>query len=432
MRRATALLLGTLLPLLGWSGIGDAQSSVQVQGTIQAVDCQAQTGVLVGPGTWNTIAAAPYTVVLVNSTSIPLCALQQYVGAPATVWLLASGNEFTATRIDVVAQAVAAPLPPASSAYPEVTTPLPVVGIVLGTVVVAGLVYLLTRDDDGHFYRYPYYGPYYRHYYRPEYRPYFGFYPVFAPIITVPPLIVGVVLGIAVVGGLEYLLARDHDGRFYRYPYYGPYHRYYYRAEYRPYYGPYRDAPVRGPDTRWDVPTHRDSNRVPVPQGPSRWTPPSNQPTPAYRGPANQGPVPQGPSRWSPSSNQSTPTYREPANRGPVPQGAPRWTPPSNQPTPAYRRPGDRAPAPQGPSRWTPPSNQPTPAYREPANRIPAPQGSPRWTPPGNQPTPAYRDTNRNPQTYRNDRRQDAPGGSQPRQRCESTMSNQACGSTTR
>jgi hypothetical protein len=405
MRRTTALLLGTLLPLLGWSGVGDAQSSVQVQGTIQAVDCQAQTIVLVGPDTSNTIAAAPYTVVLVNSTSIPLCALQQYVGAPATVWLLASGNEFTATRIDVVAQAVGAPLPPASASYPAVTTPLPVVGIVLGTIVVAGLVYLLTRDDDGHFYRYPYYGPYYRHYYRPEYRPYFGFYPTIAPIITVPPVIVGVVLGIAVVGGLEYLLARDNDGRFYRYPYYGPYHRYYYRSEYRPYYGSYHDAPVRVPDTRWDVPTHRDPNRVSIPQGPSRWSPSGNQSTPTYREPANRGPVPQGPSRWSPSGNQSTPTYRGPGNQTTVPQGPSRWTPPGNQSTPTYRGPGNQTTVPQGPS---------------------------RWTPPGNQPAPEYRDTNRNPQTYRNDRRQDAPGGRQPRQRCEGTMSNQACGSTTR
>ncbi|HKV44143.1 MAG TPA: hypothetical protein VJT32_05625, partial [bacterium] len=198
---------------------------------------------------------------------------------------------------------------------------MPIVGLVLGTIVVAGLVYLLTRDDDAHFYRYPYYGPYYRHYYRPEYRPYFGPYSSFAPIIAVPPIIVGVVLGIAVVGGLDYLLTRDRDGRFYRYPYYGPYHQYYYRAEYRRYNGPFRDAPVRGPDPHWGVSTYRDpGNRVPVQRGPERWTPPGNQPNPAYREPGNRVPAQQGPGRWAPPTNQPNPAYRQPENRVPAQQ----------------------------------------------------------------------------------------------------------------
>ncbi|TMI87184.1 MAG: hypothetical protein E6H00_16330 [Bacillati bacterium ANGP1] len=174
MRKAIALGLGALLPVLGLSGVGQAQSSIQVEGTIQAIDCRAQTIVLSSPGASNTVAAAPYTAVLVDSTSMPFCSLQQYLGAPASAWLVASGSEFVATRIDVVGRAVA-PAPPYAPPPPQVVyEPQPIAGIVLGTIFVAGLLFLLVRDHDGHFHRYPYYGPYYRHYYRPEYRPYRG------------------------------------------------------------------------------------------------------------------------------------------------------------------------------------------------------------------------------------------------------------------
>ena len=191
MRKAIAVLLGTLAPVLGFSGSGQAQSSIQVEGAIQAIDCQAQTLVLSSPSASNTVVAAPYTAVLVNSTSVPFCALRRYYGAPAIAWLVASGSEFVATRIDVVAQVAVVPAPPPT----VVVEPLPVAGIVLGTIIVAGLVFLLVRD---------------------------------------------------------------YDGRFYRYPYYGPYHRAYYRPEYRPYRGPYRDAPARWGDLRRDAPTYRD------------------------------------------------------------------------------------------------------------------------------------------------------------------------------
>jgi hypothetical protein len=349
MRQATALLLGVLLPLLGLAGIGNAQSSVQVQGTIQAVDCQAQTIVLDSTGGTNTIPFDAYAPVSVNSTSVPFCALQQYIGAPATVWLAASGNNFVATRIDVVGEAAVAPPPPPVVPVEEVSAdPLPITGIVLGSIVVAGLVFLLTRDHDGRFYRYPYYGSYYRHYYRPEYRPYFGGYPALPPIISPAPILAGIVLGTAVVGGLDFLVTRDRDGRFYRYPYYGPYRGHYYRPEYRPYSGPYRDAPVRQVDPRWEPPAYRNGpanynpnwngprRDVPVQQGPQRWTPPGNQNGPAnynpnWNGPRRDVPVQQGPQRWTPPGNQNAPAnYRQNWN-APANQGGPRRDAPANR-----------------------------------------------------------------------------------------------------
>lgn len=149
MQKAIALLLGMALPVVGLSGIAQAQSSLQIQGTVQAVDCTAQTINLSSPGTSNTVAAAPHTAVLVNSTSVPLCSLQQYLGAPATVWLIATGNKFVATRIDV--HVAAAPVPavpaptyssfngyaPSVGYYPYYPYYRPVFGIVVAPVVVA-------------------------------------------------------------------------------------------------------------------------------------------------------------------------------------------------------------------------------------------------------------------------------------------------------
>src|SRR5262252_811495 len=142
MRKSVALLLGVLVPLLGLAGVGNAQSNEQIQGTIAAVDCQAQTLAVAGPDT--TIAVASYTAVLVNSNAVSLCDLQQYIGSPVTVWLVASGNGFVATRIDATPHVAADPLP--APAQPSIN-PLPILGIVLGTIVVAGLVYLLVHNN---------------------------------------------------------------------------------------------------------------------------------------------------------------------------------------------------------------------------------------------------------------------------------------------
>ncbi|HYM90907.1 MAG TPA: hypothetical protein VEW91_04655 [bacterium] len=352
MRKATALLLGALLPLLGLAGVGQAQSSVQIQGSIQAVDCEARTIVLSSAGGSNTVAAADYTPVLVNSASVPFCTLQQYFGAPATAWLVASNSQFVAVRIDITGQPAGAYPPPAPVVVAP--APLPIAGIVLGTIIVAGLVYLLARDYDGHYYRYPYYGPYYRHYYRPEYRPYLGPYPVLGPVIVAPAPIAGVVLGTIIIAGLAYRVARDHDGRYYRYPYYGPYHRYYYRPEYRPYQGPYRDAPVREGDSHWDVQSRQSSpvpHGVPASHSPT-WNVPAPQNDPHRDAPASHDPVhvpapqaPQGGPQWSPPAHpdKGGPGYRDSGGRAPVPVSAPQRGPQPPRTAPAYHQ-GDGHP----------------------------------------------------------------------------------------
>src|SRR5579864_8331823 len=252
MRTIISIVLGALLPLLGLTGIGQAQSAIEVQGTIASVDCVAGTVVLNASDGSETFGTGDYTAVLVNSTSVPFCSLEGYIGAPAAVWLVPDGSQFSATQIDVTGPAAVIPDPAAG------VSPLPIVGAVLGTIVVAGLVYLLAHGPDGGYYRYPYYGAYYHNYYHPQYRPYAGYYPASAPIITVAPAITGVALGIVAVNNLQYILTRDSGGHLYRYPYYGPYHQYYYRSAYHAYAGPnanvYTNAAVRQGDSHWDAP----------------------------------------------------------------------------------------------------------------------------------------------------------------------------------
>ncbi len=84
---------------------------------ISSVDCRAQTLTLSGSGGQNTLTVGPYTAVLLNSANVPLCALRRYIGVPATAWLIANGNQFMVTRIDV-AVAAAVPPPPPPPYYP--------------------------------------------------------------------------------------------------------------------------------------------------------------------------------------------------------------------------------------------------------------------------------------------------------------------------
>jgi hypothetical protein len=153
MRNAMAFLLGMLLPILGLADLGLAQSAVQLQGTIESVDCQSQTVVLTGSSGSNTVAATAATAVLVNSASVPFCALQQYVGAPAAAWVIPDGNEIQVTRIDVAGPATEAPAPaPAATA----SSPSPL-GIVLGALAVGTLGYILGRASAVQPYNQPVY-----------------------------------------------------------------------------------------------------------------------------------------------------------------------------------------------------------------------------------------------------------------------------------
>jgi hypothetical protein len=143
MRKAIALVLGMLLPVLGVADGGLAQSAVSVQGVIQSVDCQGQTVVLGGAGGSNTLATTGATAVFVNSASVPFCTLGQYVGASATAWLLPGGNEFQVTRIDVVGPAASA-TPPA----PEPAASSPSMGaLILGALVVGAIGYVIGHSS---------------------------------------------------------------------------------------------------------------------------------------------------------------------------------------------------------------------------------------------------------------------------------------------
>jgi hypothetical protein len=173
-----------------------------------------------------------------------------------------------------------------AQAQPLQVSPVPIWGIVLGTIIVAGLLYLIVHGPDGGYYRYPYYGEYYHHYYRPQYRPYTGYYLASAPVIIVAPTIVGVVLGVVVVNHLEYVLTRDTYGHLYRYPYYGPYRQVYYRPTYRPYTRTFQEAPVRQGDRDWDTDTR---DLAPAYQRPERqpnrtYQQPQPQPDPSQNG----------------------------------------------------------------------------------------------------------------------------------------------------
>jgi len=215
MRQVTALALGLLIALLGWPEVGRAQApqSVRFQATIRAVDCNASTVALDTGARVGVYRAAGAATFYVNGAGVSLCHLQQYLGAPASVWVTALGNELLITQIEIGGPAeiappaaqtpapyTAPPTPPASAPYPYTAptpapypyaypatypytyypTPAPyysypsVAGVVLGTIIVGGLVYLLVRGATGYLYRFPYYGRYYHYYYRPIYRPYYG------------------------------------------------------------------------------------------------------------------------------------------------------------------------------------------------------------------------------------------------------------------
>jgi hypothetical protein len=235
MKRGAAVLLGVFMVLLGLADVGQAQppASVQVQGTIRAVDCNAQTVTLDTGGGTRAYRAASGATFYINSASAPLCALQQTVGAPAMVWLTALGNELLITRIDAAAQTYAPP--PATAPAPTYApapsyTPAP--------------AYAPAPYPAPAYTPAPYPAPYPYPYPVPV--------PTPAPTYYGPPPLVGAVLGTIIVAGLVYLLVRHPGGHLYRYPYYGSYYNYYYRPVYRPYYGPFRYAPafVYGP-YRW-------------------------------------------------------------------------------------------------------------------------------------------------------------------------------------
>ena len=199
MRRVAALVVTVFVAFLGLVDASTAQQypSLHLKGIIQAVDCRAQQLTLSSAGGSTVLQATRATAVLVGGAATSLCSLQQLIGAPVTVLVTASGDQFIAARIDVSGPLPAAvpyqPFPPAPMVVPPppvtqfVAPPPPIVGVVLGTVLVGGLAYLLVHGPYGYFYRYPYYGPYYHYYYRPYYYPYYGPYR-YAPVFRYGPV----------------------------------------------------------------------------------------------------------------------------------------------------------------------------------------------------------------------------------------------------
>src|SRR5215469_5207638 len=103
MRQVTALALGLLIALLGWPEVGRAQApqSVRFQATIRAVDCNASTVALDTGARVGVYRAAGAATFYVNGAGVSLCHLQQYLGAPASVWVTALGNELLITQIEI-------------------------------------------------------------------------------------------------------------------------------------------------------------------------------------------------------------------------------------------------------------------------------------------------------------------------------------------
>jgi hypothetical protein len=146
MRKLTAFATVVLFACLGLAGTGSAQTqSMQIQGTIQAADCQSgDLSLSTGSGRMD-FPATGQTAVFVNGTPTQFCALQSYVGDPATVNVTPSNSEFVLGQVDVNApQAAVQPMP--ASVGTSGTSSL--LGIALGALIAGGLVYLATHRSS--------------------------------------------------------------------------------------------------------------------------------------------------------------------------------------------------------------------------------------------------------------------------------------------
>jgi len=100
VRTFIAVAITIFVSLLRLSGVGQAQTAAEIQGTLDAVDCQSGTMTLDSSGNTQTIYASDSTGVAVESSSVPFCTLDGYVGAPVDAWVVPYGSEFIATQVD--------------------------------------------------------------------------------------------------------------------------------------------------------------------------------------------------------------------------------------------------------------------------------------------------------------------------------------------
>ncbi len=151
MRRLTATVIVILLACLGLADIGNAQvpQALQIQGIIQAVDCQAQQLTLNTSGSTTTFQSTGQTAIFVPGGLTQLCSLQAFIGAPAAVLVTPSDNQFVLTRVDVGApQAASQPVLQSTPATGETPGTSSTAGIILGAILLGGLTYLLLNNSN--------------------------------------------------------------------------------------------------------------------------------------------------------------------------------------------------------------------------------------------------------------------------------------------
>lgn len=137
MRHVTAITVTVLLACLALAGTGNAQTvqPVQIQGTIQSVDCQNGQVTLATAGGNDTFQATDQTAAYINGASASFCSLQSYTGASATAVLIPTGSAFNLSQINVTAQAAA----PSPSSTPGSILSSPV-AIGIGALLLGGII----------------------------------------------------------------------------------------------------------------------------------------------------------------------------------------------------------------------------------------------------------------------------------------------------
>ncbi len=159
MRQLTAVATVVLIACLGLASVGSAQAQqpLQVQGTLEAANCQTQELTVNTPGGTQTFPVTNQTAIYVNGTLTSVCSLQSSAGAPVTLYLVPENSQFVLGRVDVSAAQSASQAQPANvGASSGAST---AVGIALGALFLGGLAYVLLHNAGSPPAPAPAYGP---------------------------------------------------------------------------------------------------------------------------------------------------------------------------------------------------------------------------------------------------------------------------------